>query len=278
MSNVTRYTGETGRGPSPIIFGDMSKHLQNQLMGKCLVVYDDFGSVPIHASAGASGGYYTYQDSGVTIKGWGTCDLANALGVLEVAGNDADNDEGHLQMGSGAQFKIDNASSNTGKVMFEARFRTESIADNGCAFMLGLGSGDVGANTLVDDTGAYIATGAFIGFQRLNDDGDQLDIVYQAASQTLQQVEANALTLVANTWYRVGFVYDPDQSDSKKITFYINGGDAGSYVTTTNIDAATFPEGEALIPLVLTKVGTAAEAKFQVDYVAAVQYMDGEDG
>jgi len=216
----------------------------------------------------------------VTIQGWTTCDLANALGVLEIAGNDADNDEGHVQFGSGAQFKIDNGAGNTGKVMYEARFRTESIADNGCAFFLGLGSAaaaGVGANTLVDDTGALITTGAFIGFQRLNDDGDKLDIIYQAASQTLQQVEANALTLVANTWYKVGFVYDPSADDAKKIVFYIDKADSGSYVTTTNLDAATFPEGEALIPLWLTKVGTAAEAKMQLDFVAAAQYADGEE-
>jgi hypothetical protein len=116
-----------------------------------------------------------------------------------------------------------------------------------------------------------------VGFQRLNDDGDQMDIAYQAASQTLQQVEANALTLVANTWYKVGFVYDPTADDAKKITFYINAADAGSYVTTTNLDAATFPENEAMIPLILTKVGTAAEAKFNVDWVMACQYMNGEE-
>lgn len=284
MSNVTRYFGETGNGPSPIIFGDLSKHVQNEYMGKCFVVWDTFGSFGEAASGAGGSQYTTYQNTGVTIaQNENVADIGSgstgALGVLEVANNDADNDQGFIQFGGGVgAFRIDNGASNTGKVMFEARFQTESIADDGVAFFIGLGTGPLADGDLADDTGDLVASKGYIGFQRLNDDGDQLDIVYQAASQTKQTLVANAQTLVANTWYKVGFVYDPDAGDSKKITFYINGAEQSTYVTTALIDAATFPEGEALSPMLLTKTGTASEASVWLDYIAAVQYADGEAG
>lgn len=285
MSNYVRYNGESLNSPSPKLFGDMSKVLHDEIMGRCIVVYDHFGSLG-QLSAGTagvslSGKYASYVNTGVTIAGYsGVADIGTgstgALGVLEIAGNDADNDQGFVQFGSGAgAFRIDNASGNTGKVAFEARFLTESIANDGVAFFLGLGTGPLADADLVDDTGALAAGKGYIGFRRLCDDGDQMDIVYQAASQTGVEVLANAKTLVANTWYTVGFVYDPREVDSKKIVFYIDGDAVANTVTTTNIDTATFPEGEALSPLFLTKTGTAAEAKMRLDYVAAVQYANG---
>jgi hypothetical protein len=198
------------------------------------------------------------------------------LGVLEVSGNDADNDEGHIAFGAGGgNFVIDdNFTGNTGRVFFEARFKTATIADDGCAFFLGLGLGPVAAEYLTDNAGALVATGAFIGLQRLNDDGDKADIIFQEVSQTLQQVTANALTLVANTWYKFGFTYDPSRENAKKIKFYLDGAEQSTYVTATQINAATFPESVALQPMLLTKVGTAAEAKFSLDWVCATQYFD----
>ena len=44
---------------------------------------------------------------------------------------------------------------------------------------------------MVDATGAPIATKGFLGFLNDQDDGDKFDTIYQAASQTLQTVEAN---------------------------------------------------------------------------------------
>jgi hypothetical protein len=280
MSNVTRYFGAPALGPSPIIFGDLSKHVQNEYMGKCMVVWDTFASLGEQASAAGGGRYTTYQNTGVTIaQGNTVADLGEALGVLVVAGNDADNDQGFIQFGGGkGDFRIDNGSGNTGKVMFEARVQSNSIANNGVAFFVGLGTGPLADADLADDTGDLVATKGYIGFSRLADDGAHVDIVYQGASQTKQILVANALTMVADTWYRLGFVYDPDVVDSKKVTFYIDGVEQSTYVTTTLLDTATFPEGESLSPMLLTKVGTAAEATVSLDYVAAVQYADGEDG
>ena len=284
MSNYVRLYGEGNRGPSPEIFGDLAKMQHDEIRGKCIVVYDDFGMCPIQASVSASGGYYTYQDTGVTIQGAdgpidiGSTDAKAALGVLEITGNDADNDEGHVQFGYGGMFRIGNTSGNTGKVCFEARFKKSALTDEGVAAFIGLGTGPVAHNYLVDDTGELIASKGFVGFRGLNDDGDKLDIVYQAANQTLQTVLVNAVTLVAAEYVKLGFIYDPSQIDaSKKIRFFVDETEAGSYVSTTNIDAATFPEDEALAPMLLTKVGTSTLLPVGLDWVCAVQYGDNQE-
>ena len=285
MTNITRAFAESERGPSPIVFrGGLTQLKHQNDVGVCMLVWDDFQTAPVHASAAASGGYYTYQDTGVTIQGatgppnLGSADNKAELGVLEVAGNDADNDEGHTQFGYGGPFRIGNSASNTGKVLFEARIKKASVADNGVGIFIGLGTGPVATNYLVDDTAELIATKGFIGFQGLNDDGNQLDVVYQAASQTKQTVLANAVTLTADEYVKVGFRYDPTMIDAaKKIQFYADGVLLDADVSTTNIDAATFPEDEALVPMMLTKVGTAAESKVQLDWVCAAQFVTNRE-
>ena len=44
-----------------------------------------------------------------------------------------------------------------------------------------------------------------------------------------------------------------------------------TYVTGTNIAADTFPDGEELALLLATKVGAAAESKFQMDWWRVAQ-------
>lgn len=281
MSNYTRSFSEKGnRGPSPTIFGDLARHQHNEQTGKCLFLFDDFARPPRLTASNTtaiSGKYYSFLNTGVVAGGpTGVADVGDALGELSISGNDADNDQGYVQFSTGNPFVIQNDhSGNTGLVYFETRMKVASIADNSCAFFAGLGQGLVADNDLVDDTGALAAAKAYIGIRRLNDDGDKTDIVFQAASQTLNAVITNASTLVANTYFKFGFRYDPWAVDSaKRIKFFLDGVEQSTYVTDTEINAATFPEGEALTPMLLTKVGTAAESIVTVDWVAAIQYGD----
>ena len=274
MSNFVRYHSEKDlRVPSPNVWGTLSKHQDDAHFGKCIHLFDDFGFPLFGTNTN-----YTYQDTGVIIGAQNAVpDIGDALGVLEVSGNDADNDEGHIKFGGqGENFRIDdNFAGNTARVFFGCRFNVASIADNSCAFFMGLGSGTMAANHLVDDTGALIATEGFIGIRRLNDDGDKADIVFQDVSQAINEIIVNAVTLVANTWVKFEFTYNPAREDAKKIKFYVNGVEQSTYVTAALIGGATFPEDIGLQPMLLTKVGTAAESLVRMDWVAATQYYDG---
>ena len=273
MSNV-RYKGETGRTPSPSIFGDLGKLFDDAHAGRCVYLFDDFIQHRIHANAQASGGYYTYQDTGVLISSLtGPADLDDAIGVFRISGNDADNDEGHIQFTSEV-FNCDNATGNTAKILFETRIKKSTVADNGVAFFAGLINGPVAADHLIDDTGV-LGDFAAIGFRLLQDNGEELDTVYKAAGQTQAEVQANCATIVANTWVNLGFAYRPAADDNNKITFYVNGAPQTTKVTKTNMDAATFPEGEELHFLAGIKNSSGAANTLDIDWVRIAQYYGG---
>ena len=274
MSNRVKYLGQSHRGLSPRI-AELAKVRDDQDAGNAAYYFNDFTEAPhviSNSVALTSVGYgKAYTDDGVVISGTDAVNnTAQVLGSIEVSGNDADNDEGQLKFGSDNWLQIDSA--NAGKVMFEARFKTASIANNGCSIFLGLSGWQPAANGLADNTGAFAAAEAYIGFRTLAADGDILEFVFQAASQTVNTV-LDAQTLVADTWYKVGFVYDPNTVDkNKRIKIFVDNVENATGVTQTEIDAATFPEAEALSPLLLTKVGAAAEVKVELDWIFACQY------
>ena len=227
--------------------------------------FDDFMNYPAHISAQTIGNYATYIDTGVTLKQA----AGEATGAIEVAGNDADNDEGIITTGgnSGGMVAID--ATGAGRIAFECRIKKASIADNALSFFVGLAEeGLAAANTLVDDTGA-LASKDMIGFSTLHDAGEELDFTWRTAGETTQ-VHANIADMVADTYMKMGFLYDPgNHPDDKKIKIFIdNGVEESVYVTQTNLAASTFPDDEELALLLSTKVGAAAESKLQMDWWA----------
>lgn len=234
-------------------------------------VFEDFNNVPVFASTTSQNGWYTYQDTGVTMQGSPT-----EMGVLEVAGNATDNDEGILTSGGNlaGSFKISTTDGSKFMVGFEARLKKASIADNALAFFIGLGEeGLAAANTLVDDTGA-VADKDHIGFHVDHAAGETLDAVYGKESGTQKVNVAGVDTLVADTYVKVGFLYNPSAPAAKKIAWFINGKEQSTYVTNTLLTtAADFPAGEELALLFATKVGAAAEVKAQLDWWGAFMLL-----
>jgi hypothetical protein len=260
-------TEDTTRNYSPAIWSDcpIEDIRQNPNLG--WYVEDDFMSAGYHIGIASHltkscGPYTSYADAGVILTG----SSDEHGGALAISGNDADNDEGHL--GGAGGFVISDTASEASKLWFEARFKkVTAVGDDGLAIFVGLGStAAIAANGLVDDTGALLATGAFVGFRTLHADGDALQFTYQAASQTVQNKIAALDTLVADTYVKCGFVYDPDADAAERIKVYLNGVANSTMVTGTNIAAAEFPDSEEMGICLLTKVGAAVEQVFEMDW------------
>lgn len=265
--------GAVGRGLSPAIwqaygftggnFGDPSRQP---------MFFDDFAQLGVMASATSQGGYITYQDAGVTIQPAAACDNSEGeFGLLEVAGNDADNDEGSIELGAGTSglVRIDATVGERAVIAAECRIKKVSVADNAVAIAFGLGEpGFAAADALVDDTGA-LADKDFVGFQTLHASGEEIDTIYRISGGSVVQVKDNAGTMVADTWIKLGLVYDPNAESNKKMKFFIDGVEQGDSVTDAIISAGTaFPTDEELTLVLLTKVGAAAESKVYVDWIA----------
>jgi len=282
MTNV-RLRSEDGvsdfRGPSVAIFGDLEKIRQDAALGKCAFYDNDFVVTPTLASATAQGEFYSYQDTSVTIEGKGINDLGEELGVLQIATLDTDNDEGSVQFGQTNQWRIGNSSGNTGKFGFEVRLKCDELTANQTGIMCGLVEGTLVTQISVDDTAEIKTSTSFLGFRGLVADPQNLDFGFQdTGGSALVVAKANAATLVEGTYTRLGFLYDPNKPDDKKITAFVNGTAVG-YVNTTQIDTSTFPEDEGLVPFVLGKTfGSGSDATVDIDRVTFFQYMDSVQG
>ncbi len=258
----------TLRGPSPSIWADCPVLDLKENFGLGMIFEDDFMNFSQHISDQDVQQYSSYIDTGVTIKATPT----NRYGEIEVAGNDADNDEGSITTGGGSGvLAVITDDGTAGKLWFECRIKKASVADNALAFFVGLSEeGMAIADALVNDTGALKTTADFIGFRVLQDNGEELDFVWQKASQTAVEF-ANIATLVADTYVKLGFVYDHTQPGANRITVFVNGLAISTFGTSTQLAAATFPSGEELALLLATKVGTAAESKFEMDWWRVAQ-------
>ena len=260
-------------GSSPALWGDCPlESIRNGRIGGIIFEDDFVSALSLSAGAGDSlAGYLAYGDTGVTMKAM----AGVAGGILELAGNDADNDEGVLSGGSPA-FVVSDTAGEDKKMWFEARVKKASIANNALGMFVGLawdhGDGVSVAKTLcLTDNDAALGAFSFLGFHVDQADGDAMDFVYKAEGQAAVVKIAGVHVPVADTWVKVGFVYDPAASADKRIRVFVNNQEKTTYVTATNIATATFPDAEPMAPVWAGKVGAAAESKAQIDWWRCIQ-------
>ena len=270
---LVQYEGKNSdRGPSPIIWSDLPRDIQDPNVG--FELFDDFTNFSKHISDQDTQQYASYIDTGVTLT-----QLAGVVGgQVQVAGNDADNDEGILCT-HGPLAQVSDTAGDDRKLWFEARIKKASVANNGVSFFVGLAF-DHGSSAplsaveaLVDNTGALGAF-SYLGFHVDAADGDALNFVYKAEGQAQTDAIAGVQALAADTFYKVGFAFDPKAETAKRIMVYVDGTEQTTYVTGTNIAAATFPDAEPLGLCLATKVGAAAEVLVTMDWWRVAQLYE----
>jgi hypothetical protein len=200
---------------------------------KGYLFHEDFGAdfpcVPTLNAAGQLKGFSTWLDTGATIVGGGTANVSSV-----VVSTDGDNEACTLAHIS-APVRITKGSGR--KVAFGVRVKFSAISDSKNGSFLGLFEGlTPTATSHIADAGT-LADKNFVGFHRLEADGDAIDIVYKADGQT-QGSFTDTVVLVADTYVKLEFYFDGDQS----LSFWIDGvryttADLGASV----LGAATFP-------------------------------------
>ena len=237
------------RGVSEAILKNLSFEKANQYGRDGYTYFNDF-------LAGIAA-LVTHAGTGCTVTG--TPDLAG--GGVRISMDGTANDEANWGVAdaSSAPYAI-NTASNAGRVAFEIRLKKSLVTNNSLAFVAGLGKKGLVADALLADSTGALADVDFIGFQVLNAAGGTVNFVYRKTGQSLVTAIAAVATLTADTFVRLGFVYDPRAETSKRIRVYVNGTESTTYVTGTNIAAATFPLAVALNPVVGALVGSGAAA------------------
>jgi len=233
--------------------------------------FDAFGQTVAVTSnvgyyAGKSGAWKSYEDNSCAIT-----PQATVNGEIVIATTTSDNVEVWLQSGASAAapFVISDTSGSDKKLVFEARVKTSTATNSKFGFFVGLAEeGLAAADTIADD--GTLASKDLIGFFRPEGDGDGIDFVYQKAGQALQTIVAD-ITVAADTYLKLGFVYDPAAPAAKRIAVYVDGVEQSTYVTATNIAAATFPDGEELGVLIGGKNATNVQYTLAADWLYAFQ-------
>lgn len=211
--------------------------------------------------ADASGAYLSYEDTGNAIAPLET----EVGGVIRISLDATDNDETWIQPGTAKSVlgKVSDTAGQDKLMLFESRFRVGQINEQNV--LIGLSEEGLAVADTISDAGA-LADKDFLGFFIQEGSGSALKFGYRKSGQALQTLATFGTSLVASTWYKVGFVYDPSAPSAKRLAWYVDNVEQSTYVTATNIADATFPDGEELNLLAGIKNGTAAIRTLDLDW------------
>lgn len=247
-------TANTDAGPSPALWGSFPNG-EAANPHEYYLFEPDLRNCPVFASTVSQMGLITLQDTGVTIQGDPT-----QPGVMQWGGQDADNDAGILTAAGNVGTSFLLSDSDPRDVWFEVGLRKSSIGNNSMAFFAGLTEEGMAAatNTLLATDSAALSDKDLIGFHVTQAAGATVTFVYNKAGAGGVTVKiASLATMVATTWIKLGFKYRPSAPTERRISIYVNGQVQTTYVTGANIAAATFPDGEELVPTLAFKKGEA---------------------
>ena len=263
-------TADTNLGPTPSIWADcpVLELIENPAKG--IYMMEDFmgwnGTVTSNVGTyfGDAGGYKSFEDTSQTLlqlTGFPT-------GVLRATMAATDNVEVGLEWGAGVAttgaFKF---TTGTGpKLWFEARFRI-SVISNTYNLFVGLAQSALAVTDgLFTDSDAANNVSK-IGFDVLAAAGDTLRAVHGDSAAAAVNV-GTAQTLVAATWYKVGFIADPNGRAGKKVRWFIDGVEVQS-ITDSSI--STFPSGDQLTPLFVVKQSGTVAKNLDIDFIRCAQ-------
>jgi len=246
----TSHVGQKGgRGISPRLWSYVNgQAMSPDGFSNAISISDDFLNVGPSMAVAANVGYYasegghykSYEDTGGSIAQSAT----ESGGVLVIATDDTDNDEMSFTgaSGAGAWGLISPTAGSDKLTIFETRFKVGQIGNTYNAF-IGLTEAGCAASAFIGDTGD-LADKDLLGFYINEAAGNTLTFVQQNAGDgvAIATKIASAGTLVADTYYKAGFVYDPTAPSSHRIKVFVDNIENATNLTAADMALATFPD------------------------------------
>lgn len=265
MTNRTQYAGQltadTNRVRSSSIWGDCPVEAIQAGDENGIFIFDDFLHGPIVA-AGAEAGTGLYKGFAST---GGAVATGDEWGGTLILSSDGDNE--------GASFGTRNfpfqISRSHGKLWFECRIKTSTITDTKHGIFVGLIDNSTLSATVPIAADGTLADENFVGFHRLEGDGDYFDTVYKADGVTQVSVDTDAIAIVADTYVKLGMKFDPR---TNKLTFYKDGVALADTKTIPSANGTDFPN-DVRLGLVLAVLNATATTpgETEIDWWACAQ-------
>lgn len=274
----------TRRGPSPAIWSDCPWADMREDPGRGITEWYDF----------TEGGLITAPTTHAALVGLpisGFSSSASQISYGNAVYTTSVNDAGVLVLAEtttreSTSIRSDvvpyRLSANFGKLWFEARIKIATVATNECSFFVGLFEDE----TLTVDI-PVIAAGAdthlvadknMVGFKKPVADTTTFDAMYRADGQAAVVVHDGLGTLAADTYIKLGFKFDPN--DSNRLYYYVDNEKQlpTTVVTVPDNTGTSFPADVALGWLIGMSVGTAAsDNTLKIDWIRVAQeFVDHE--
>lgn len=166
-------------------------------------------------------------------------------------------------------FKIINT---YGDFAFECRLKTNSITDTDHGFVCGLWESQTLSATVPIAAAGTLADANFVGFHRLEGDGDQIDTVYKANGVT-QVSAADQLhtALVADTYTKLGMSYDHNDGYFR---FFQNNKELATKYALPSAAGTDFPNDVFMGLCVALLCASNNDAIVTIDWIRAAQVYD----
>ena len=207
--------------------------------------FDDFLKVHTGVTTEMNGDYYVFSEGAGTVLG--TAIKGGEMALFATA----DNEEVGVSLGelTSAPWVISDTAADARLLCFECRIKRSVITDAKGGFFVGLTDEAANANEFMTDSGTDFGDDDIIGFWGDETDdsvGSHVHFIYQIAGQAFVTKIDTVATMVADTYMKLGFKYDPNAPAAKRIKIYADSVEQSTYVTAANIATATFPDAEEL--------------------------------
>lgn len=263
MGQFWGYDSDTRRKFSPGLWGNCPwDGIKSGVIDGIAREYDFDGGPLVAAGAQAAyGEWHGFADTGGSVA-----DAAEQFGALTFSSDN--DDEGASIALQVACLQITQAA---GDLWIEWRFKTSTITDTKHGIFVGLIDAATLSATVPIAADGTLADENLVGFWRLEGDGDKLDTYYKADGVTAVAVKADAVTLVAATYKRVGMRYSHEQ---RKLFFYDDGAELADTKTVPDATGTDFPADAILRPVFAVLNATSSSpGNSTLDWLAFAQVV-----
>lgn len=268
-TGVMTYIDNSGAGLSPGLWKDCPIDEINGNNNNGYGFFDDFNDIAytVPTTEANFGRYRGFSSTGGVLA-----NMATELGGVLTLGSDGDNEGSSIgQVGFPYKISLSNKS-----LWFECRVKSSTISDTKHGILVGL----VGATAItttrsvltaiepIAADGTIVDTN-FVGFHRLEGDGDYFNTVYKADGVTQVTVKDNAKVIVADTYVKLGMYWN---YFTGILTFYADGVALPDTYTMASGAGTDFPNDVTLglVMAVLNATGTTPGNAY-IDWWACYQ-------
>jgi hypothetical protein len=256
-TGMPTYGTAAGRGPSPLIWSDVPvlDTILNPTLG--LYYFNDFEDGPVLANNSTLYDQPVCGATGATAGSKLDIPTDEATGVLRLEST-TDNEGAIIACLAGGNVGGQFLPSRTWA--FEARIKQANITDSKFNTFIGFAEEALCADgSLIANTDA-MADKDYFGFRRIFADGDKLDTVHNTAGGGGEtELQADAVTIVADTWIKVGA-----KCDGTTVTFYADG---VALATTVLLAATNFPDDQEMAFYFAIMLGHGDTGWAEIDWV-----------